>query len=53
MTRFHGFLIPAAATAVTDSFVQQLAIVAVSGLLGVVGVSLAAYISSRRKDRGK
>jgi hypothetical protein len=43
-----GFLIPAAASAEAYTFSQHLVVAVVSGLFGVVGVTLAAWL--RRKD---
>lgn len=43
-----GFVIPAAASAGTETFAQHLIVAGVSGAFGVAGVTLAAYITTRR-----
>lgn len=46
-----GFFIPAVTTvAAANTFAEQLALACVAGLFGVVGVTLAAYVTSRRAE---
>lgn len=49
MKQAVGFVIPAVVSgAGAETFGQHLIVAAVSGLFGVVGVTLAAYITTRR-----
>lgn len=47
-----GFFVPAVASAGSETFAQHLVVAGVSGAFGVAGVTLAAYITTRRsRDR--
>lgn len=46
-----GFVVPAAATAAADTFAQQVALAAIAGLFGVLGVVLATYVGDELRDR--
>lgn len=54
MKHVLGFVVPAAtAVAGADTFGQQLIIAGLSGLIGVIGVTIAAVITTRRAEEDR
>lgn len=48
MRQFLGFVVPAVASVGSETFGQHLIIAGVSGAFGVLGVTLAAWVTTRR-----
>lgn len=51
MRTVAGFIVPATTAVAGSSFGHQLIVAGVSGLMGVIGVTLAAYITTRNAEQ--